>query len=818
MKLNILTILFVFFISINTNAQERKRPQGNMPEIGQLIAVVIDNDTKHLVEYASFALYNMRDSSLVAGAIADKSGKIFLKELPFGRYYAIVTFIGYENKEIKNIMINPKNQHKNLGVIAIKQAAIELEEVEVGAERKHIEYRIDKKVINVSKDIIASGGTAIDVLENTPSIQTDVDGNISLRGSSNFQLLINGKPSVLSGNDALKQIPASTVKQIEIITNPSAKYDPDGVAGIINLIMKKQEGEGVNGIINASIGSFGNHSVDFLLNYRKGNFNFFTSLNYNERKRPGTSIMERESFLTDTTNFLTFEADRDRHHGGYEAKAGFDYIINEKNSLTLSGEYGLRSFGFNFESKYHEYSDPFDTNIYYYRENEMNIQNNYYVADLFYQHDFNGESHNLTTNIHYSLRGGEDTETNSEYQTLEDWLIEGVTPENQRSFEINDGYKFRVKVDYTKKFSENGKLEAGLQSRIDISNSVYDLENYNVTLDKWIKNAEQHNSIDVQKNIHSAYGTFTNELFGFGFMAGLRAEYTDRIISQNILNDDFVINRVDIFPSFHISKKLPADQQLLASYSKRINRPRDWYLDPFPHYIDDKNIRQGNPNLEPELINSLEFGYQKRIKSSFLSLEAYYRETNNKISRIHRMIENEVMIHTFDNITKDYSLGFEFMGNIEIKKWWTINASANFFKYHIEGEIIDDDVNQAINTWSSRLNSTINLKTKTKIQLSGFYSAPSITAQGERDDFFFTSIAIRQDFLKRKLSLTFRVRDIFGTMNHAFTSYGIYFIQSNEFKRLSPSYNLSISYQLNNYKKKKRSSSEGTNYEGIDQM
>lgn len=812
---------FVFILKINASAQERPQHGGggrpdDMPKIGVITGTVKDDATGQPVQYANVVLYSMKDNKLITGTIADEKGFFKMDKLPFGRFNLEVHFIGYSKKSMQ-LSVNPKVQELEMGVITIAQAATTLDEVEISADRKIIEYKIDKKVINVSQDLVAAGGTAVDVLENTPSVQTDIDGNVSLRGTGSFKVLIDGRPSILDGSEALQQIPSSTIEQIEIITNPSAKYDPEGVGGIINVITKKEKERGFNGLVNLNLGSEPSYGGDVLLNYRYEKVNFFIKADYNQNKGPGKSLSELTSEINDTTYYINSSGDRSRNRGGYKFKGGFEYDVSNHDFITVSGEYGSRLFGMNNFARYEEYSNPQTIHDYYLSSNEFGVSHNFVAADAYYQHKFEEKNHEISMNANFSRRFGEDTETLDEYDTDSTWFPLAVDPIRQRSTEDDKSIDVLFKTDYVKPLGENGKLEAGYQGKYDNGGSDFSLDRYDVFNDEWVYDSAQHNNIDFILNVQAVYATFTNSFKGVDFMLGLRGEYTNRLIRQNIINEEYPVERFDYFPTVHFSKKFLETHQLQASYSRRIDRPRHWYLDPFPNYSDPRNIRIGNPELLPEYVDSYELNYQKRFDKSFVSLETYYRQTNGKISRVAYLQDDNVMVSTFANIDKDYSLGIELMGNMDLFKWWQLNVSGNLFQYNIDGQILEADVNQSINTWSARFSSTFKLKWGTRIQLTGFYNAPSITAQGEMEDFYMVNAALRQDFLKRKLSVSFNVKDIFQTMNHTSTTYGSNYMLYSERNRVSPQFRLSISYRINNYNpERKKQQGERDEMDGME--
>ena len=319
----------------------------------------------------------------------------------------------------------------------------------------------------------------------------------------------------------------------------------------------------------------------------------------------------------------------------------------------------------------------------------------------------------------------------------------------------------------------------------------------------WVIDNEKTNSAEYSRNIQAVYGTFANKALGFDYKLGLRMEYTDRLIDQYTTGDKFSINRFDYFPSAYITRQLKKEQQIQLSYSRRINRPRGRNLNPFPDYSDPYNIRVGNPALEPEYVDSYELNYQKSFKKSFVSVEAFYRRTNNLFTRVKVLGEDNILYSTYDNLNHDNSLGMEFVANLNLLKWWRLNGSLSSYYYSINGEIEGEDISEDSFNWRLRLNNTFSFKTNTKIQLTGFYTAPSATAQGTRDAFYFASLAVRQDFLNKKLSVTAQMKDIFSTFGHRFTSESEDFYVHTDFTRQGQVFMLSLTYRINNYKDKR---------------
>jgi outer membrane receptor protein involved in Fe transport len=616
--IHIAIFVLIAFIAVDSMAQKPgggNRDFSSMPAEGIVTGKILDRSLDTPMEYANLVLYSMHDSSIVAGTVTNEDGTFRMEEVRYGRFYAIANFIGYNKTFINDIRISPKQKIVKLADIYLEPASTNLQGIEVVADRDHVEYKIDKKIVNVSQDILGAGGSAVSVLENIPSVQVDIEGNVSLRGTENFQVLVDGRPSVIQGSDALQQIPASTIDQIEIITNPSAKYDPDGVGGIINVILKKQKQPGINGVVNASIGSGNKYSTDFLLNYRAKHVNVFggLDLNYREWQMKGNS--EYETYLEDTIKYRNSEIKGKMNRRGYGIRAGLDYYLTDKTTLTLQGRYGYYGFGRDFTSTRYIFTEPLTTDDYSRSSSTSDRGGNYYRINLDFLHNFDNKGQKLEAMVYYSNRKTDDWDEQKDYITDENWNIIDDTPETIKSIGDEVDYELRLKADYTKPVGAEGRLEAGYQSRLNTENEVYTFFDYDHGTGDWIKNDQFSSVVDFKRNIHAVYGIYSNVWGTFGYQLGLRGEYTDRKFENSESKEAHIIDRFDYFPSVHLSKSFTGEHQVIVSYSRRIDRPRGRELDPFPNYMDPYNIRIGNPTLEPEYIDSYELGYQKRFFS-----------------------------------------------------------------------------------------------------------------------------------------------------------------------------------------------------------
>lgn len=791
----------------------------NLTKIGKIKGKIFDAETKTPMEYANVAVYRKQDSKLVTGSIASATGAFEITDLPMGTYYVEANFIGFEKVTINDVKIVPNSTSVDMGTIELAVDRTKVGEVEVIAERNRVEYKIDKKVINVTNDINAAGGTAITVLENTPSVEVDIDGNVSLRGSSSFTVLIDGRPSVLSGSDALKQIPSSAIQNIEIITNPSVKYDPDGMAGIINVVMKKNVLSGMNGIINLNLGTGDKYGTDLMLNYKTKKYNLFFGGNWNDNTDWGKMNSTRETYRNDTTTFLITDGKRNFSRGGGQLKGGFDYFLSDKTSVTLSGELGNFNFGGSGGGNLHKYQLPATTDIYSVQANNSSRSGDYVSATASFLTKFNDKgTHKLEGNFNYRNRDGLSNETIDEfnsdasYRQTNDYLSRVITNENSNS----DDY--RLKLDYTLPLKEGAKFEAGLQSRMESETEYFFFKNYDPTTGTFINNPLFTSDMDFKENIHAIYSTYSGNLKAVQFMFGLRGEYTNRSIDHSKVDIQYTLDRFDVFPSAHLSYELVDKSQFMTSYSRRINRPDGRDLDPFPSYMNQYTIRIGNPNLKPEYTDSYEFSYMRKFNNSFVSLETFYRTTNNLMTRIQELKDDGVIYMSTDNLNRDHSLGGEIMGNINVTKWLLINTSFSLYNYKMKGEVLGKPVDRESTNYSGRLNATVKFTGDSRLQLTGFYRGPSVSAQGDQKGMVFTNLSYRQDFMKKKLSATLSVRDLLGTMRMQGTSFGDDFKSTFKMTREPRVLMLTLSYKINNYKMDRSAPAEQPTQGGMEDV
>ncbi|MBN1789254.1 MAG: TonB-dependent receptor [Bacteroidales bacterium] len=823
MRKNLILGVSALFFNLALMAQPLRPAEApsEIPGPGSIRGIIHDSTTQGNIEYATVGLYRMADSTLVNGVVTGPDGAFIFRDVLPGTYYVDANFIGYEQKRISTLVIASQRTALDLGVVVMHPDITQIGEVHVVAQSQRVEYKIDKKVVNVAQDISSAGGSLVNVLENTPSVEVDVEGNVSLRGSSNFQLLIDGKPSIIGGSEGLQQIPASAVQSIEIITSPSAKYDPDGAAGIINVVMKKQRNNGVGGIINASVGTKNKYSTDFLLNFKHQKLNYFIGGEYADQHNYNTGENERRTYLGDTTTTIRATNEGEFSRKSLNLKMGFDYALSDKSVLSLSGAIGNREFRRDFNSLGSWFTAPASKDSFFLEESNSRDKDAYYNLNLDYQKRYDDKGHELQASVYYANSGEEEAEEDIVRKTDGSFHLVGTEPKRTRARTETPEQELRIELDYTRPVSF-GKIEAGLQSRLDKDRGTYIYEDY-LSGSEWLQDDSISNTLEYRDLLESGYLIVSGPLGKFEYQTGIRAEYDNRTLEQKTSSQSFTYEKFHFFPSFYLTRKLSEAHQLQFTYSRRIQRPNERNLNPFIEFRGADNVFFGNPALRPEFTNAFELNYQYTFKKGFISLETYYRGTYDKITQLNgydTIAGRPVFTFTTINASKDYSLGMELMTNLELTKWWQLNLTGNLFHYQLNGMVDNREVTSRSMTWRTNFNSSFKLKWDTRLQISGFYNGPSRTLQGSREGFFVANVALRKEMLKKKLTLSLNARDILSTGVFSFTSEGNDFYTHNTGRRESPVVMLNLTFRINNYRQAaNRSDGNGdSDMNGMDDM
>lgn len=775
---------------------------------GIIKAVIMDGKNNIPVEYANVTVHKSSDSTFITGSASGKNGELLIPNIPEGTYYVKVSFIGYDKTIIPNIAITPDKKEISLGVVKINPTEIAMDAVSVVGEKPTEEYHLDKRVINVSKDNAAAGGTALDVLQNHPSVQVDQNGNVTLRGSSNFTVLVNGRPGVLQGADALRQIPANTIDNIELITNPSSKYDAEGAAGIVNIVTKVSAYDNMSGVLNGGIGSRSKYNSDVTINYKSGKWGLTGNGDY--RLFNNTNEQDYDRFTPVASDMLYQRAEINQRfrRENYSAKVGIDYAFSPVTGISFTNSIGRVSFNGTFVLNGQDrQSSASNTTKYTTNQQLSEVTAQYYQSILFFNHQFNPKVDEITFEAVYSNVSQPNLQTAREYLTdlnHENWSLNPATIQNNNDTKRNDG---RFKLNYSYKFNDKSKFEAGIQANLAYRNFDYLFRRYDWSTNQWSVDPIYTNKFDFRNNIYAAFATYSNslEVLGLDYQLGLRAEQTDRLLNQITLDKEYSYNQIHLFPSLNLLKKIDPLQQLQMSYSRRINRPFEGSLNPFPNYSDSYALVMGNPELKPELVNSFELNYQNTISGVFVSAQTYYRSTVNTIQQVAFIGSDGRLNLSFGNIAETYSIGSELSAGISLAQWFRIDPSVNLYKTHLMGNLQNESYEQNGFVWSSRLRSTIHFSPGTRFQVMLFYSAKQKTLQGEIDPVVNLTLSLRQEFFEKKLIVTATAQNLFNTgqfklFSKAGGGTDMYFSARPE----APVFNITLSYNFNNFQNTSR--------------
>jgi len=802
MHFSIKLILTTLIFCLTIFPQER---QGNFSG-GSISGKVLDESTKHTIEYANIMIFTLKDSSMITGGVSDKDGNFKLAIPRPGIFRVEVRFIGYDTDSMIT-SIKPGSVNVDLGEIYIHPSAINLSDVVVQGDRSPVSYEIDKKVIDPDKMQTVISGNAADVLANVPSVQVDIEGNVNLRGSQNFTVLIDGRPSLLDPQDALQQISATSIDKIEIITNPTAKYDAQGTSGIINIILKKNLSQGLNGIVNANAGMYNNYGGNFLFNYQDG-YKLTLGLDYNQRGFPGDNTQNNIYYLQNDTSIINSQGEINRKRTSFEGRAGIEFNLGESNLLSFGIRAGKREGGMTSNRNYFQTS-TLDSNLISYSGNtDRSRDGTYYEFNTNYTKDFNSSGHQLLAQLIFNHQKSDENTITSEFDGTGQFG-------GKNTKEYSPESEFRWKLDYTLPFSDDNKFEVGYQVDIEQSDENNELYEYNPENNQYEIQSQFTNLNKYYEDQQAVYAMYSDVFLETNFQAGIRAEYTYRNIEVPLINRSFKIDRIDYFPSLHLSYKFSSISTVMASYSRRINQPRGWALEPFPTWIDANNVRIGNPDLLPEFIDSYEAGVQTSLANISVSLEGYYRTTANKIEFVRTALENDVTLTTFANVGNDYSLGAELMLILDPLTFWNINFMSNLYNYKVEGTLQGEPFSNESFNWQSRINNTFKLWSSTQIQFNSSYTSPTATSQGEWAGYFSSDLSVRQELISNILAVTLQVRDVFGTAKREFTSQTNSLYNYNYFDMHTPILVLNLRYTFNNYKPKREGRGEdNTGFEG----
>jgi len=779
---------------------------------GSISGKLIDEETRTGLDFVNVAIYVKNGSVPVKGSTSAVNGTFQIDQVTPGEYRIEATFIGYNT--YKGQIKVTSGRITRLGTIMMKADSKLLGSVEVTGIRSAMKFDIDKRVFSVDQAIAAAGASASDILKEIPSVEVDGEGTVSLRNSSSVTIWINGKPSGLNADNqgqVLEQMPAEGIDKIEVITNPSSKFSAEGSAGIINIILKKDRKAGYFGSIRAGISDPLGYDAGGNFNYSSPKVDIYANLGLRSHSHDGNGTSNRQTFntnditnLTDTSRLNSETYDKSSM-GGLFFRSGIDYHLNDKHTISLSG-FGMDRNHNNDSEINYTYLDNSGTVTRTATRNSISKErgSNYEIL-IDYLWEI-GEEHKFQTNLSYGKENGdgESQFNQTNYNALGN--LDYISNQIQKSPSNETELEFQA--DYSKKFSDKLRIEAGLKSDWNVSESNSSI--FDGTLNAVVPIASYINNFDYEEMISAIYGTLTGKIGkGFGYQFGLRGEITDisftstdNLISNTLKEDK---NYFNLFPSVFLTYSFSEGNDLQLNYSRRINRPRGHNLNPFVDITDSTNITFGNPFLDPEFANSFELNYIKAWNNHSLSASAYYKRNNQVIQDI-RYIENGVMYQTPSNVTRSASSGLEIISKNSLSKNIETTGTVNFYHASLD-EFTYNDVYYKGNSgfsWNVRLNSTIILSNTLTGQVSGFFNAPRIVAQGETSANYSIDAGLRKSFFDRKLLVSLNGRNLLNSFKFENKTWGQGFYQESSNKFFGRTLQLNVTWNFGNIKPKEK--------------
>ncbi|ALM48117.1 TonB-dependent receptor [Flavobacterium psychrophilum] len=767
---NFQTSILLFFLFFAFGAFAQGGPGG--PKV-KVTGKIIEQETKQPLEFANVIIQTI-DNVTVNGGLTDAKGEYSI-EVPAGTYNVKFDFISFKPITLLGKAITADT---NLGTTALAPDATILNEVQIVAERTTVEIKLDKRVYSVGQDMMVKGGTVSDVLDNVPSVSVDAEGNVALRGNQSVTILIDGRPSNLAGSnvaEVLRLLPADSVDKVEVITNPSARYDAEGGGGIINIVLKKGKAGGFNGSLIANTGDPENHGVSANLNFRSEKFNLFSNLGYNYRKNPGNSFTNTEYLNEDNTtrSYTNERRNNDRLRKGFNASFGLEYFLSDNTTWVNSVNF-RRNKGGNVTDTYFDNFDALrtytDTR---YRRNDQDSDDNNVNFSSSLTHKFNDKGHELKVDASVSMS------RDDENAAIDDITLGSATPNsNERTLNNEDENRSLLQADYVLPLGENSRFEAGYRGSFTTLET--DARAEILEGGAWVNNADYTNFLEYKEKVNALYTQFGSKVGKFSYLLGLRWE--DSNIDVNLLNLNQYNNKKynNFFPSAFLTYSFDDNTNISLSYSRRINRPRGRFLNPFAGLESNINLFRGNPDLDPSMTNAIDIGFLKKWQKVTLSTSAYLNITDDSYQFVRRPTgefigDTPVIVTSPLNLAKEYRFGFEFNVNYNPFRWWRLTSNFNFYRnetqgdftftYEQDGQTITDfqDFNRTAYSWTTRVNSKVSLPLKIDWQLNGNYEAPQNTAQGKRIGVASANTSLSKDILKEKATIGLNVQDIFNS-------------------------------------------------------
>ena len=806
---------FTFLLSLSIVSAQRgggrfggsaQMDPAKAPKIGEVYGTVVDSVSGVPIPYASISIVNSRSNTILTGGITDDEGAFHVKEIALGRHKIVVQYIGYEKKELGpyNFLPFGKNQTEyNLDKISMSQTTLQMEGVEVEGERPLFVQTAEKRVFNVEKNSLSTGGSAIDALRQVPGVEVDPDDNISLRGNTKVNLMIDGKPSSIAGGDIkslLQSVPASNIADIEVMTNPGAKYDPEGMAGIINIVLKENRFAGLNGNVNSGGDTQGGTNFSGQVNFRNTKFNSFINLGLNDRvwNSDGTSYRKME--FQEFENILNQSYDSKSNGPNLFVKTGGEYFIDPTQSLGLSFTV---SDGKKYRDNDNYTYDKGPGESRYIRVSDSDGDRGGYDFNLNYDKKFKDPKHKLTSYLRLSdgVNQGADEYKNTEWKDFEDFFEDADEARNGQDGS-NTGFDFQV--DYVRPFESGSKLELGFSSKNNDRNDKQTAEVFDYSLNQFVNDNEFSNDFNFNETVNAAYLQYGGSYWFIGYNAGLRYEMVNMASDLKSNPEVFKKDYNSFYPSLSFTLGAPQFIQLQASYSRRVRRPKGRQLNPFISRQDERNYRSGNPFLDPEYTDSYEINFSRFSRGLSLSFGTYYRNTTDEITRHKEVNQDGTSLATYENIGSKQTKGFEYNIVGSLGKKMRLIFGGNTYWDDVNTDLYGDVYDKTSRTNNFRVTSTYNVLPQTELSFFMFHQPKKSIPIGTFNAMTWSSVSVKQKLMDERLNLTLNVSDPFAMSGFGFSLQNDSWVQESIRNFSSRTVRLTLEYRFGKMEDKSR--------------
>lgn len=786
--LKICLILFFSCLTFLGFSQKNKSPKQ-----GRIMGKIMTVENNQPIEYATISIFDVKNNNLITGESTDSTGA-FLIDIPFGNYFAKIDFITFQSQTLEAFFLTKEKPIIDLGNIILENKNNTLTEVKVTGEKSRLQYGLDKKVFNLGTDVLSEGGTVTQVLENIPSITVDPTGNVSLRGSSSVKILIDGKPSAMTSAKLMQNMSAAQVEKIEIITNPSAKYDAEGLSGIINIVMKKSAPASFGGSVNASVSHPHDYNLGVSLHRRKGKLNLFTDMGLRHWQRPKENNYNNTFTFSDTTYSTQINEEKIRRSYSGNINLGMDYTLDDKNVITTSFLYDLAwqphdatTFFQDFDSDKNLVSNEIRTNDEVEKESSLEYLLNY-------ERTFQKKGKSLKAFIKYIDNSEFNDSDLSEFASdSEQQPLNNETLKQRTSVDETD-QNWIGQIDFIYPFQKKGKLELGAKATFrNIKNEFLVEELFQ---NNWLIKNGLSNDFFYREKIYAAYMSVGNKIKKISYQLGLRGELTD--LKTELKQTAEINNRkpfFNLFPSAHIGYQLTEKNNFQVSYSRRIQRPEFQDLNPFFSFTNDRSILTGNPDLNPMYTHSFDLEFVHQSDFIVLGSSIYFRNTSDVIDEIFNVNDEGITLTTIENLNIKKSLGGEIFAEKRWNNWLETDASFDYRKVDIDGTQLNPNLQNTFDTWTARVGTKFRFSQKTLLQLRYFYRGANATIQGNIKPLSRFDVAFRKQILNGKGRISFSIYDLFFGYQIKYENVSPQLISIGVSKPWRPTASLSFQYR-----------------------